>query len=129
MLGISERTLNRAKAALRVKAKRAGFGRDGTWSWALPRDPEDVLLSPSSLPNRQSMDDNALNAAKSPLMTHRMPIETLASNDGNVCPSIGCQTPTLAMNGQSMEILKGYSDGSSKDCQLQEDIEEIDLVN
>lgn len=34
--GISERTLDRAKAALRVVSKRQGFGRDGGWEWRLP---------------------------------------------------------------------------------------------
>jgi Bifunctional DNA primase/polymerase, N-terminal len=33
--GISERTLFRAKAVLRVKAVRSGFGQDGAWSWEL----------------------------------------------------------------------------------------------
>jgi hypothetical protein len=34
--GVSERTLNRAKSTLGVRAKLIGFGRDGTWHWSLP---------------------------------------------------------------------------------------------
>jgi len=35
-LGISERTLDRAKKKLGVIAKRRGFGADGGWDWMLP---------------------------------------------------------------------------------------------
>lgn len=34
--GVSERTLERAKAALGIKAERRGFGPGGQWYWALP---------------------------------------------------------------------------------------------
>jgi hypothetical protein len=34
--GISKRTLDRAKAALGVKAKLTGFGSEGEWRWSLP---------------------------------------------------------------------------------------------
>jgi hypothetical protein len=33
--GVSDRTLDRAKARLGVRAEREGFGKDGTWHWAL----------------------------------------------------------------------------------------------
>jgi hypothetical protein len=38
--GIADRTLDRAKAALGVKATLIGFGRDGEWRWALPAPAE-----------------------------------------------------------------------------------------
>ncbi|MCZ6492672.1 MAG: hypothetical protein O6933_01190, partial [Planctomycetota bacterium] len=34
--GIKARTLDRAKATLRVVAEREGFGKDGRWVWRLP---------------------------------------------------------------------------------------------
>lgn len=37
--GISPRTLDRAKASLRVKAERVGFGASGAWQWSLPTRP------------------------------------------------------------------------------------------
>jgi hypothetical protein len=39
--GISERTLARAKATLKVKSNLVGFGKDGQWYWSL-RTPEDA---------------------------------------------------------------------------------------
>jgi len=36
--GISERTLKRAKHALRVQSKKRGSGRDSCWFWYLPED-------------------------------------------------------------------------------------------
>lgn len=36
--GISERTLNRAKAALKVKVIRKGFGKNGNFLWSLPTE-------------------------------------------------------------------------------------------
>jgi hypothetical protein len=35
--GISERTLYRAKAILKVESKLIGFGKDGKWFWSLPQ--------------------------------------------------------------------------------------------
>jgi hypothetical protein len=37
--GISDRTLNRAKAALGITSARGGYGKDGVWYWALPAAP------------------------------------------------------------------------------------------
>jgi hypothetical protein len=34
--GIKENTLRRAKDALKIEAKRHGFGADGAWMWQLP---------------------------------------------------------------------------------------------
>jgi hypothetical protein len=36
--GVSKRTLDRAKAALRVKVKKRGSGRGSSWIWQLPND-------------------------------------------------------------------------------------------
>jgi hypothetical protein len=44
--GIAERTLRRARADLRVIARRAGFGRGGRWEWALP-DAADIAPPPA----------------------------------------------------------------------------------
>lgn len=35
-MGISERTLKRAKKNLGVEAFKQGFGKDGAWMWRLP---------------------------------------------------------------------------------------------
>jgi hypothetical protein len=45
--GVSDRTLDRAKTALDVRAKREGFGRAGVWYWTL-----DNLAPESSNPHR-----------------------------------------------------------------------------
>jgi hypothetical protein len=34
--GVGDRTLDKAKVALGVRASLVGFGRDGQWRWALP---------------------------------------------------------------------------------------------
>lgn len=34
--GFSERTLKRSKQSLSIKAERYGYGKDGSWRWALP---------------------------------------------------------------------------------------------
>lgn len=39
-IGVSERTLRRAKVALDVVSQRDAFGAQGSWSWALPPAPD-----------------------------------------------------------------------------------------
>jgi putative DNA primase/helicase len=40
--GIAEKTLERAKKRLGIVSRRAGFGGDGAWAWALPEGGADV---------------------------------------------------------------------------------------
>lgn len=48
-LGISERTLRRAKTTTGVIAERAGFGNDGAWTWRIPLQTNGA--NPHRLPN------------------------------------------------------------------------------
>jgi hypothetical protein len=41
--GIAPRTLDRAKAALGVEARRIGFGEAGQWVWALPKSAKSAI--------------------------------------------------------------------------------------
>jgi hypothetical protein len=51
-IGISQRTLNRAKARLGVKSKRKRYGQGGQWSWHLPSktDTETLAINGNQCP-------------------------------------------------------------------------------
>lgn len=42
--GIAEAALRRARESLQVKARRAGFGKDGHWFWSLPIDAQTMSV-------------------------------------------------------------------------------------
>lgn len=44
-VGISIRTLHRAKDALGVKVQRQGWGQGGQWLWAVPMEQESVTIT------------------------------------------------------------------------------------
>jgi len=55
--GIAEKTLRRAAKTIGVVIKRAGFGKDGAWSWSLPIDGQ-TCPTPSYVTNLAINDDD-----------------------------------------------------------------------
>jgi hypothetical protein len=65
--GFADRTLDRAKSRLGIKARRKGYGRDGKWIWALPDASKDATPTNEAM---ASFDDEihstSLNPVRSP---------------------------------------------------------------
>jgi hypothetical protein len=72
--GIAERTLDRAKTAMAVRAVKEGFGADGRWLWALPND--GALSAPPN--NLGGLSDSRLDSSN--LLTAPSPIEPKNAN-------------------------------------------------
>jgi hypothetical protein len=62
-VGISERTLQRARSDLGIKSEKAGFGEG--WEWSLPKAPSDES-KPAFLHEGSSLRDTAPSEASSP---------------------------------------------------------------
>jgi hypothetical protein len=72
--GIADRTLDRAKTAIRVRAVKEGFGTRGRWLWSLPND--GALRAPQN--NLGGLSDRRLDSAN--LLTAPSPIEPKYAN-------------------------------------------------
>jgi hypothetical protein len=65
--GISRSTLFRAKKRLMIRARRDGYGKDGTWYWQLPS------MSFTAEPNNESMTLNGVAGKIGPLFEASAP--------------------------------------------------------
>ena len=92
----ASKAFRRAKKGLRIRSVRAGFGRDGRWSWALPTasetasadHPPEVPTSVAYAENHsrpvrsgnadQTTSTGVLSAPIEPTQTGRVPLEWLA---------------------------------------------------
>lgn len=126
-LGISETALRRAKAALGVKEKRVGFGKDGKWFWLLP-DAE--ILNPSSTNTQvdhlwSETPPNTLKNAKASIgdQDSQLIINEI-TNDNVIDDHKDDQQQRLVINGPSMDVSRSYRDKTPIDDQQ---IEEVDL--
>lgn len=115
-VGISKRTLERAKAVLQIKQRRVGFGNAGQWFWYLP--------------DTSSVGDQWNNTACYPLKTlkdaHTPPTSKIGEQLAWNGVSIDRQSADLANNGRSLDITTPYIHTSPIDRQT-DNLEEVDL--
>jgi hypothetical protein len=65
--GFSDRTLDRAKSRLGIKARRKGYGQDGKWIWALPNGSNDAKPPHEAVASfDQDTHSKSLNSTHSP---------------------------------------------------------------
>ncbi|MGH9532199.1 MAG: AAA family ATPase [Terriglobales bacterium] len=83
-VGISRRTLQRAKSVLGVQTVREGFGRDGHWLWRLPEQPPKEATAGPLASNTDEMASYAEPAAE--MMRQLVP------------PALVANQPALAAN-------------------------------
>lgn len=110
-VGISERTLYRAKSALNIVTKRVGgTGKSGMWVWAL----NGGQLSDKSL---DSMLGNLSNDPANPRRTRDSETSTNIAN-GNVSEAPGTPRPTRDSETSTKVAKFGVVDGNTYDRQV-----------
>jgi hypothetical protein len=124
-LGISETTLRRAKAALGVKDKRVGFGKDGKWFWFLSDVGDQSSISPPDDYLLVETPPNTLKNSKASIGDQNCQVNTNEiTNDTAIDDHKDDQQQRLIINGQSMDVSRSYRDKTPIDDQQ---IEEVDL--
>lgn len=71
-LGIRDRTLDRAKAALNVEAEREGFGDAGCWYWRLPNAIERHKTLSTPVKNTDALRENWRSMEQTPAATREV---------------------------------------------------------
>lgn len=97
-VGISKRTLERAKAALNVKQRRIGFGDDGRWLWRLPH----------TSPLGDQWDKTGAKSLKFPNIANTSPTPQLGEEWARNEAPIDRQSSPLADNGRCLDISTTY---------------------
>jgi hypothetical protein len=130
-LGIAEKTMKRAKAALQVPSRREGFGGDGSWSWFPPKEshvlPDGTVWNPpSSKAEPPANNSKEGQEAKERHLDKRPPLEPDASpeRESPSKNSKGGQEPKEGQESNSAlvdPVNDRGADGSPKEGQSSEE--------